>query len=73
MPKQNLGVVVHPCMHCDQCEMVSINGVPCHESGCPNRDARWNAAELCWVKQYECRECGGMTDVGDVCCTKGGA
>ena len=22
-------------MRCDQCEMVSINGVACHETGCP--------------------------------------
>lgn len=56
-------------MHCDQCEMLSINGVACHETGCPNSHSRWNAAEQCWVKQYECVECGSMTDVGDVCCT----
>ena len=29
-------------MHCDQCEMVSINGVACHEFGCPNRYKKWN-------------------------------
>ena len=23
-------------MKCDQCEMLSINGVACHEIGCPN-------------------------------------
>jgi hypothetical protein len=22
---------------CDQCEVVSVNGVACHEHGCPNR------------------------------------
>ena len=27
-------------MNCDQCEMLSINGHACHESGCPNRNAR---------------------------------
>lgn len=26
-------------MNCDQCEMLSINGVPCHETGCPNEQA----------------------------------
>jgi rubrerythrin len=33
--------------HCDQCEALSINGVPCHEHGCPNRS-------------WECPECGEM-------------
>jgi hypothetical protein len=23
-------------MNCDQCEMLSINGMACHETGCPN-------------------------------------
>lgn len=27
-------------MKCDQCEMLSINGVACHETGCPNADKR---------------------------------
>lgn len=22
--------------HCEQCEMVSINGLACHETGCPD-------------------------------------
>ncbi|MFN0317542.1 MAG: hypothetical protein ACKVQA_21160 [Burkholderiales bacterium] len=25
---------------CDQCQMLSINGVPCHEIGCPNAKKR---------------------------------
>lgn len=53
-------------MRCDQCEMVSINGVPCHETGCPNSGARWTGDG--WVKQIECRECGCMVDDGEVCC-----
>lgn len=24
-------------LECSQCEAASINGVPCHETGCPNR------------------------------------
>ena len=52
-------------MRCDQCEMVSINGIPCHEMGCPNRRARWDGDN--WVKQFECRECGCMVDVGTSC------
>ena len=35
-------------MHCDQCEAVMINGVFCHETGCPNakRERQWMADEL---------------------------
>jgi len=32
---------------CSQCEALVINGVPCHEHGCPN-------------KPPVCRECGGL-------------
>jgi len=31
---------------CNQCEMVSINGVPCHEAGCPNQHKVWNPDAL---------------------------
>ena len=36
-------------MRCDQCEAAMINGVYCHERGCPN-----------WWKHvtHECAECG---------------
>lgn len=33
---------------CSRCNAVSINGVPCHESGCPNER-----------RERECKECGG--------------
>jgi len=28
---------------CNQCEMLTINGVACHETGCPNtpRECKW--------------------------------
>lgn len=25
---------------CDQCQLVVINGIPCHEHGCPNARRR---------------------------------
>jgi hypothetical protein len=53
-------------MHCDRCEMVSINGVACHERGCPNMGARWDG-EI-WIKQRECFECGCTVDADDPCC-----
>lgn len=53
---------------CDQCEMLSIQGVPCHETGCPNQNARWDRESQSWVKQRECRECGSTVDADDPCC-----
>jgi ATP-dependent protease ClpP protease subunit len=55
-------------MRCNQCEALMINGVFCHETGCPNANARYDRESKTWVKQYECRECGCMQDVGEVCC-----
>ncbi len=34
---------------CDQCQMLSINGIPCHETGCPNA---WKGVNR------ECKHCG---------------
>jgi hypothetical protein len=50
---------------CDQCQMLSINGVPCHETGCPNMHARWEHGE--WIKYYACFECGCDVREGDEC------
>lgn len=36
-------------MACDSCQMISIQGVPCHETGCPDA---WQETMI------ECRECG---------------
>lgn len=58
-----------PRMGCDQCEMMQINGVPCHETGCPNMGARWDAENGAWVKQRECFECGMEVDEDDPCCS----
>ena len=35
--------------HCDSCEVLSINGVVCHERGCPDA---WKS------RPRECKECG---------------
>jgi hypothetical protein len=35
-------------MLCNQCEALVINGVLCHETGCPNA----------WKRKRECKECG---------------
>jgi hypothetical protein len=31
---------------CNQCEMLSINGVPCHETGCRNEHKVWDPDAL---------------------------
>jgi hypothetical protein len=55
-------------IHCDQCQMLSINGVPCHETGCPNSHSRYDADSDTWIKQRECFECGCTVDADDPCC-----
>ena len=38
-------------MNCPSCEMVAINGVACHEQGCPDA----------WKSEIrECKECGAL-------------
>jgi hypothetical protein len=51
---------------CDQCELLSINGHACHETGCPNAGRRWDGEF--WIRQRECFECGSTVDVGERCC-----
>ena len=49
-------------VHCDQCEMIAINGVACHETGCPNSGSRWDRETQDWVLQRECRDFGLTID-----------
>ena len=60
--------MAHIRVRCDQCEMLSINGVACHELGCPNQRARWDRESQGWVKQRKCFECGCMVDSDNLCC-----
>lgn len=55
-------------LKCSHCELLRINGVVCHEIGCPNINARWDAARGEWVKQRRCMECGNRVDADDPCC-----
>lgn len=62
---------------CDQCEMVSINGIPCHETGCVHNGTSvnrftpsiWNEPHGVWIKQRRCFECGCTIDADEECCT----
>ena len=50
---------------CDQCEAAMINGVFCHETGCPNQHKRYIDGE--WVLFVECHECGCEVQAGESC------
>ena len=51
---------------CGQCEALYINGLFCHEHGCPNEQKRWIDGE--WVKFITCFECGYDVVEGEPCC-----
>ena len=54
-------------MECDSCQMLSINGMPCHETGCRNARATWNADRERWIHYVTCRECGEDVERGEYC------
>ena len=61
-------------MNCNQCEMLSINGVACHETGCPNTDKQWDKNVEAWLDTYECPECGHIYTDDELmysCCLAG--
>lgn len=47
---------------CDQCAACMIQGVFCHETGCPNTHSRYDAESGEWIKQRKCGECGCTVD-----------
>ncbi len=53
--------------NCDSCEATMINGVYCHESGCPNRHKRYVPERESWIRFIECRECGAEVEEGESC------
>jgi hypothetical protein len=55
-------------VNCNQCQAAMINGVFCHETGCPNSNSRYDAKSGEWIKQRECFECGCTVDADDPCC-----
>ena len=54
-------------MNCDQCQAAMINGVFCHESGCPNTKKTWVQDRESWVKFIRCFECGEDVEAGESC------
>jgi hypothetical protein len=58
-------------MRCDQCQMLSINGHACHETGCPNSRKTWSESRQEWILFVTCRECGFEVEAGTSCdCTE---
>jgi hypothetical protein len=53
-------------VRCNQCEALIINGVYCHEIGCPNARKTFVKGRG-WVKSRECRECGSIVEEGECC------
>ena len=37
-------------MKCNQCDSATINGVFCHEAGCPNTNKIWDAESESWIE-----------------------
>lgn len=56
-------------MKCDQCAAAMIQGVFCHETGCPNSKKTW-VPDRGWVLFVECFNCGDEIESGERCtCT----
>jgi ssDNA-binding Zn-finger/Zn-ribbon topoisomerase 1 len=52
---------------CNQCSALMINGVFCHETGCPNSKKTWVHERQEWVRFVDCRECGYPVEIGEIC------
>ena len=51
-----IGASIFP--HCEQCEVLVINGIPCHETGCPNAVHECHGCNaLIPVRQRYCEDC----------------
>lgn len=53
-------------VRCDQCAAATINGVFCHEHGCPNQKKTW-LPDRGWVAFVKCFECGCDVEKGERC------
>ena len=57
-------------MRCDGCEVVRIQGLLCHETGCGNSGKTWFGqvdGSGYWARVYECWECGEYFNQGSCC------
>ena len=44
-----------------------INGVFCHETGCPNSKKTWVEERHEWVRFVDCQNCGAEVEQGETC------
>ena len=60
---------------CPQCEAAVINGIYCHETGCPNERKTWIADRQEWVLFVDCFYCGCEVEENTQCgcCVETGA
>lgn len=58
---------------CDSCIALMINGMFCHETGCPNTSSRYDAESGSWIKQRKCFDCGYTVDADEDCCFDDGS
>ena len=47
---------------CDQCDSAIINGVYCHEPGCPNREKFWDEENEMWMDIEESTDEGWLIE-----------
>ncbi len=52
---------------CGQCQMLNINGLNCHETGCINSKKIWVPDRQEWVLFLECSICGAEVEEGEAC------
>jgi hypothetical protein len=52
---------------CNHCDLISINGIACHEHGCPNERKTWIEERGEWVRFVNCFVCGFPVEVGTQC------
>ena len=55
-------------MRCDQCQALMIQGMFCHETGCPHEKSRYDEESGEWIRQRECWICGYTVDADNPCC-----
>ena len=52
---------------CDQCSADMINGIFCHEAGCPNQGKKWDGEREAWISYHPCSICGLEVEEGEIC------
>jgi hypothetical protein len=63
------GDIVRDRISCDRCVALMINGMFCHETGCPNTYKLFDRELGEWIKMRKCFECGCDVRADDPCCS----